>query len=580
MAMDGFSVCALADEINKTLIGAKPDKIQQTEADELLISFFGAGGQKKLRLTANAAVARVCLTDEKKQSPKTAPLFCMLLRKHLTGARLKSVTQPDFERVLVLTFDATDEFGVPCEKHLVAELMGRHSNIVLVGPDEKIIDAIRHVDFSVSSKRQVLPGLTYFPPPPQEKLNPLECDLNGVLRAISCGNAGEKIDKVILNTFRGISPLIAREICVLAFSTCDMFLGELDFTKQLELATACIKMFKIAQTRSFSPCYLIGNDTKKPFEFASVEITQYSGGAQVVKHDSISRIVEDFYAEKDKKERMAHKSARLVKLVSTNLERCAKKLAIQTTELADSKHMEQYKKYGELLTANLYRLKKGDKAAVLEDFYDENCATITIPLDTRLSPADNAQRYFKKYTKAKTAKAEITLQLAKTQAELSYLESVEEALSFANTNDDLAEISQELYEQGYIRRSEKNKKKQTVSKPMEFSSSDGFTILVGKNNKQNDVLTLKTAKNADLWFHTKDIHGSHVVLCYEHGREFSDTAIVEAASLAAKYSKAKNSQNVPVDYTLIKYVKKPSSAAPGMVIYTDNKTVYVTPEKE
>ena len=577
MAMDGFSVAALTFEINKELSGAKPDKIQQTESDELLISFFGPNGQKKLRLTANASVARVCLTEDKKQSPKTAPLFCMLLRKHLSGARLKEVTQPGFERVMVLTFDGTDEFGDPCEKRLVAELMGRHSNLILVGADGRVIDAARQVDFSVSSVRQILPGLAYQSPPPQNKRNPIECDLNTILEALKQADGKEKIDRAVLGLFRGVSPLIAREICIRTFTNCDKFLGELDFSQKLELATSCYTVFQAAAEQKFLPCYLVGKDTGKPFEFAAVNITQYGGAAQVVQNESMSQIVEAFYAERDAKERMAHRSARLTKLVSTNIERCAKKLSVQLAELSDTDNLDKYKKYGELITANLYRINKGDKSAVVEDFYDETLKTVTIPLDMRMSPSENAQRYFKKYAKAKTAKAEITNQLKKTRAELSYLESVEEELSFAETVQDLAEISQELYEQGYVKRTEKNKKKQALSKPMEFQTSDGFTVLVGKNNKQNDILTLKTAKNADLWFHTKDIHGSHVILRYEHGKVFSETAILEAAELAAKYSKAKHSQNVPVDYTLVKFVKKPAGAAPGMVIYTDNKTVYVTP---
>ncbi|MBO5930314.1 MAG: NFACT family protein, partial [Clostridia bacterium] len=479
MAMDGFSICALTDELNRTLLGAKPDKIQQTEADELMISFFGAGTQKKLRLTANAAVARVCLTEDKKQSPQTAPLFCMLLRKHLTGARLKEVRQPDFERVMEFVFDGFDEFGEMCEKRLIAELMGRHSNIILVGADGRVIDAIRHVDFSVSSVRQVLPGMEYCSPPPQEKLNPLTCDLNTVLEALSGAKENQKIDKTILNTFRGISPLVAREICYLAFSTCDKFLKELSFDQQLDLATACIKVFSIAKEKAFSPCYLVSRDTQKPFEFSSVRIGQYEDGAEVIARDSMSQVVEEFYKERDKKERMAHKSARLVKLISTNLERCAKKLSTQLAELSDTENQETYKKYGELLTANLYRLKQGDKTAVLEDFYDENYSQITIPLDMRISPADNAQRYFKKYAKAKTAKRMLKEQLEKTKAELSYLSSVEEELELAETEQDLAEIAQELSEQGYIKRSGKDKNKKAVSKPMEFTTEDGFCVLVG-----------------------------------------------------------------------------------------------------
>ncbi len=579
MAMDGFSVLALTHELNSELSGAKVDKIQQTEPDELLISFFGPTGTKKVRLTANAAVQRVCLTDVKKQSPKTAPLFCMLLRKHLSGARLKSVTQPSFERIMILTFETFDDFGDPCEKKIVAELMGRHSNIILVGEDDRVIDSIKHVDFSLSSVRQILPGLTYVSPPSQEKENPLTLGLNEILETLKKQDKNEKIEKAVLKAFRGVSPLIAREIAANAFSDSDKFLGELSFSEELELASACLRLFKAALEKNFSPCYLIQNDTGKPFEFSAFPIVQYGEMAKTVKSASISEIVEAFYQERDFKERMAHKSAFLVKLVSTNIERCAKKLVVQTAEYHDTENMETYKKYGELITANLYRIRKGEASATVEDFYEENSPSVTISLDTQLTPAENAQRYFKKYTKAKTAQKMLAEQIEKTKRELSYLESVEEELSNAETERDLSEISDELYEEGYIKRKENPKKAKEIAKPMEFFTSDGFCVLVGKNNKQNDLLTMKMAKNADLWLHTKDIHGSHVILRYEHGRTFTDTAILEAAALAAKYSKAKYSDNVPVDYTEVKYVKKPSGAAPGMVIYTDNKTVYVTPKQ-
>jgi len=577
MAMDGFSVAALTFEINNTLLGAKIDKIQQTEPDELLISFFSPKGSYKLRMTANAAVARVALTEVKKQSPKTAPLFCMLLRKHLSGARLKCAVQPEFERVIELVFEAFNDFGELCEKKLVAELMGRHSNIILTGADGRVIDSIKHVDFSVSSVRQIMPGLPYVPPPAQDKINPLTADLNAVLDALKQQDQNDKIDKAVLKSFRGVSPLLAREICTRASLGCDKYLKELLYDELLELATTCITIFKKAERQEFSPCYLTENGTEKPFEFSAFSIAQYGTAATCVSGDSMSEIVETFYQERDRKERMAHKSASLIRLVTTNIERAAKKLAVQTAELDDTKNMELLQKYGELITANLYRIRQGEKNVVVEDYYEAEAPNITIPILDTLTPAENAQRYFKRYAKAKSAKTELTRQLEKTKNELYYLESVEEALSQAETVKDLSEISDELYEQGYLKRTEKSRKKPETAKPMEFETSDGFLVLVGKNNRQNDMLTMKIAKNADLWFHTKDIHGSHVILRYEHGREFTETAIFEAAKLAARYSKAKHSENVPVDYTQVKYVKKPAGASPGMVIYTDNKTVYVTP---
>lgn len=578
--MDGVSVAALVCELNNGLLGARIDKIQQTEDDELLISFYGGcGGGKKLRLTANSQVARVCFTEDKKKSPETAPLFCMLLRKHLSGARFKEAVQPDFERVIKLVFDGTNEFGDICEKYLIAELMGRHSNIILVDETNKIVDSIKRIDFSVSSVRQVLPGLMYENPPSQDKANILTVSLNEIVEKLKQQDKGHKADKAVLGAFLGISPLISREIVYSAFGTTEIYMEQLDYSSLLDLAACCFEIFKKVRDKEFYPCYLIRNDTGKPFEFSAIKINQYETAAEVVAQGSMSEAAENFYREKDKCERLARKSARLVKLVSNNLERCAKKLVTQNSELKDAQNMEKYKRYAELITANLYALKEGEKQAVVVDYYDPEMKEITITLDERLSPANNAQKYFKKYNKAKVAADELTKQIKKTYAELDYLESVEEELIKAETEEDLLEIADELFEQGYLKRpKEQRKKKKEAIRPQEFITDDGFVILVGKNNKQNDLLTLKLAKNSDLWFHTKDIHGSHVILRYEYGREFTDSAIVSAAKYAAKFSKASASSNVPVDYTYVKYVKKPSGAAPGKVIYTNQKTINVKPE--
>ncbi len=579
MAMDGVSVAALINELNNELQGSRVDKIQQTEADELLISFYGgAGGGKKVRLTSNSQVARVCFTEVRKKSPETAPLFCMLLRKHLGGAKFREAVQPDFERVIKLVFDGVNEFGDPCEKYLIAEIMGRHSNIILVDETGKIIDAIKHIDFSVSSVRQVLPGLMYEYPPSQEKSNILTVSLSEIIEILKTQEGGIKADKALLGAFSGISPLISREIVYRAFKTTEIYMEELEYSKLLDLAACCFEVFRAVRGKEFFPCYLVRCDTEKPFEFAAIEIKQYEDTADVIQQNSMSEAAENFYHERDARERLAHRSARLVKIVSNNIDRCAKKLINQKSELADTENMEKYKRYAELITANLYALKENDTEAVVVDYYDPQMPEITIKLDERFSPAVNAQKYFKKYNKAKTAAAELAKQIKIASAELDYLESVEEELKKAETEQDLSEIGDELFEQGYIRRpKDAKKKKKEISKPMEFKTPDGFRVLVGKNNKQNDMLTLKLAKNSDMWFHTKDIHGSHVVLCYEHGKEFTDDAILYAATLAAKYSKASESSQVPVDYTLVKYVKKPSGAAPGMVIYTDQRTVYVNP---
>lgn len=579
MALDGISVAALVEELNNGLSGSRVDKIQQTESDELLISFYGgSGGGKKLRLTANSQVARVCFTQDKKKSPDTAPLFCMLLRKHLSGARFKSAEQPDFERVIKIVFEGTNEFGDLCEKYLIAELMGRHSNIILVDESGKIVDSIKHIDFSVSSVRQVLPGLLYENPPSQDKANILTVTLTEIVDIIKSQDKGLRADKAILDGFLGISPLISREIVYRALGTTDIYLDQLDYSKILDLAQCSFEIFKKVQNKEFSPCYLVRKDTDKPFEFSAVEILQYEDAADVVLQGNLSEAVENFYREKDKKERLSRKSAHLVKLVGNNIDRCAKKLITQRSELSDTENMEKYKRYAELITANLYALKDGERQAVVVDYYDEEMPEITISLDERLSPANNAQKYFKKYNKAKTAAEELTKQIKMAEKELYYLESVEEELKKAETEEDLSEIADELSEEGYLKRpTDKRKKKKEVSRPLEFVTDEGFVILVGKNNKQNDLLTLKMAKNSDMWFHTKDIHGSHVILKYEYGKEFTENSIVAAAKYAAKYSKASESANVPVDYTLAKFVKKPSGAAPGMVIYTNNKTINVKP---
>ena len=579
MAMDGVSIAALVQELNIELSGARVDKIQQTESDELMVSFYGgASGGKKVRLTANPQVARVCITEDKKKSPETAPLFCMLLRKHLGGAKFKEAVQPDFERIIKLVFDGINEFGDTCEKYLIAELMGRHSNIILVDESQKIIDAVKRIDFSVSSVRQVLPGLAYNVPPSQEKQNPMTATLSEIVEILNSQANGEKCEKAILASFSGVSPLTAREIVYRAFKTSDIYMEDLDYSRILDLSACCFEVFREIKEMKFSPCYLVRNDTEKPFEFSAFPILQYEDGAKAVLCDTMSSAVEDFYRERDLKERLTRKSARITKVVSNNIDRCAKKLIAQTEELADTENMEKYRRYAELITANLYALTENSDKAVVVDYYDEEMPEITITLDKRVSPAVNAQRYFKKYTKAKNAEEELKKQIGLARQELDYLESVEEEIKKAENEEDLTEIAEELFEQGYIKRQKDvRKKKKTVSSPMEFTTPDGFRVLVGKNNKQNDMLTLKMAKNSDLWFHTKDIHGSHVILCYEYGREFSDETILFAARLAAKYSKASGSSQVPVDYTQVKFVKKPSGAAPGKVIYTEQSTVYVTP---
>ena len=377
-----------------------------------------------------------------------------------------------------------------------------------------------------------------------------------------------------------MSPLIAREIVYRAVSLTDVYAGELNMSQKLDIATEGYKLFKEIEEGNFCPNYIINGETGKYVDFSVVPIYQYENMANVVKCNSPASLIYEYYKERGRKERVQRRNAELLKVVTNNMERCAKKIERQMTELAETEKRELWKISGELITANIYRINQSEKSVTLENYYEDGAPLIEIALDTSITPAQNAQKYFKKYNKAKTAQKELTKQLEIAKTELYYLESVEEEIEKAQTPEALSEIAMELSEQGYIKRQENKKQtKQKMSMPTETRTSDGFLVYIGRNNKQNDYLTFKIAHNNDLWFHTKDIHGSHVVMRYEQEREFTDEAIIEAAQMAAFYSKAKNSDNVPVDFTKIKFVKKPSGAKPGFVIYTDNKTVYVTPKE-
>lgn len=579
MALDGILVNALVREFDEKFKGLRIDKIYQPEHDELLLMLHGKNGSYKLYLSANASIPRVCISEEAKGSQNTPPVFCMLLRKHLANGKIASVTQPDFERVIKFEVEGYNEFGDLTVKTLIIEIMGRHSNIILTDENGKILDSIKRVDFSVSSVRQILPGLTYQNPPSQGKKNPIACGVSDFLEALE--SSEKKADKCILDAFSGVSPLIAREIVYRGIGYSDIFAGEMTTSQKLDVGTEGYKLFKDVEEGNFYPNYLINSETKKYVDFSVVNITQYENMAETIECESAGKLVYEYYKERGRKERAQRRNAELLKVVTNNIERQAKKIERQMLELSDTEKKELWKISGELITANIYRINQGDKKVFLENYYEEGSPQIEISLDTSITPAQNAQRYFKKYSKAKTAEEELTKQIKLAKEELFYLESVEEEIEKAQTPEALSEIAEELKEQGYIKRQEKGKpKKQKQAMPEERKTSDGFTVFIGKNNKQNDFLTCKMAHGNDLWFHTKDIHGSHVVMRFENDREFTDSSIVEAAQFAAFYSKAKNSDNVPVDYTKIKFVKKPTGAKPGYVIYTNNKTVYVTPKEK
>ncbi|MBE7021674.1 MAG: fibronectin/fibrinogen-binding protein [Ruminococcaceae bacterium] len=578
MAFDGLVIRALAQELHKKLKNARLDKIYQPETDELLLALHGPEGAYKVTLSANASIPRVALCESTKENPAKAPMFCMLLRKHLGAAHVIAVRQPQLERMLFFDFETRNELGDLVRKSLVVEMMGRHSNIIFIDEHGRVADSIKRIDFSISSKRQILPGLPYEMPPTQNKLNPLDCSLEDFLEVLSGPREADTVSRLIVGRFQGVSPLVARELVFRAFGETDRPCQALDYAQCLDLATAMHQLFAEVNRGDFTPCMLTDAETGRLMEFSAVSITQYGSAAFCSPESSMGYLIEQFYRARDKKERMLRRGANLAKTVSVNLERCAKKLQLQAAELSDTEKREEWRQFGELITANMYQMEKGLKSIRVQNYFDESLPMVVIPLDETLSPSANAQRYYKKYNKAKTAREELLKQMKLAKEELSYLESVEEALLRAETDADLSQIGDELAAQGYLRRpKEMRRKKENPAAPAAFTTKDGFSILAGRNNRQNDYLTCKLAHGRDLWFHAKNIPGSHVVLCYDPDRPFTEAAITEAAALAAQLSKAREAEKVPVDYTEIKNVKKPAGAKPGFVIYTTNKTAYVTP---
>ena len=576
MALDAVCVSCLAKEIEEKIIGGRIDKIYQPERDEIVLTVRTFEENYKIVLCANSTYPRVHFTTVNKKNPATAPLFCMLLRKHLQSGKIVSVKQVKFERIVEFEIESYDELGDLTVKKLIIEIMGRHSNIILTIND-KIIDSIKHIDLTVSSVRQVLPGF-FYEYPPERDITPLV--MAGEDLKIDISAKGELCSKSIMASVSGISPLTAREIVYSCFGSTDVRNEQIEDEKAL--IAEIIKLSERVKNAEFKPTLITDAFTGKLIDFSAIPINQYENAANTEESLSMSEIIDKFYSKKDAAERMRQKSADLVKLLNTNRERAAKKQGILLATLKDAENKDKYKIYGELITANLYRIAEGDREAVVENYYEEEMPTVKISLDAMLSPSQNAQKYFKRYQKAKNAEIEAAKQLEENEATLDYLESTLVSVLNAESESDLNAIRTELAEQGYLKRIvlKKNKKLPNTSKPMHFVSSDGFDIYVGRNNTQNDYLTLKLANSNDLWFHTKNIHGSHVIIKLGLDKNVPETTMREAAQLAAYYSKARESSQVPVDYTAVKNVKKPNGAKPGMVIYDVYNTVYVTPNNE
>ncbi|MBQ2668215.1 MAG: NFACT family protein [Clostridia bacterium] len=580
MALDGVFLRHLKKEIHAALLNSRVDKVFQPNRDELILAFRGFDAAHKLLISARANSARINLTKIPVENPLQPPMLCMLLRKKLQGAKLIDITQPDLERALMLKFDSVNELGDHVELTLAVEIMGRYSNIILVDENGKIIDALKRVDAEMSSERLVLPGLLYRLPPPQDKLSMLECTAEEVLERIDQLPKDMELSKALLSVLQGVSPIVAREVEHNVGRGNEVLIRSMDEKTRERTRFFVGRLMDTVRDVDGQP-YMVVDPQKKPKDFAYIDIHQYSWAMTVYKKDTFSAMLDDFYAERDQIERMRVKSADLLRLLTNHTDRLSRKIANQTAELETCAQREVYRVKGDLLSANMYAIEKGLKSVQLQNFYDENLAEIEIALDPALTPQQNAQKYYKNYRKAKTAEDKLTEQIALAQTELTYLDSVFESLTLAVNERDLNEIRTELMEQGYVRmqKGKRNQKQPAVSAPLKFTTSDGFTVLVGRNNRQNDKLTMKDANNNDIWFHTKNIPGSHTVLVTD-GKQPTEKAMEEAAVLAARHSRAKDSAQVPVDYTQIRHVFKPQGAKPGMVNYVNYKTIFVDPTKE
>ena len=573
MALDGAFLHCIRDEL-LPLIGTRIDKISQPTRDTLILSFRGKGGATRMLCSASADAARVHITEESVENPPQPPMFCMLLRKHISGGKLEDIEQDGLERILRFKIRSNNELGDSVLLTLAVEIMGRCSNIILVNETGRIIDSIRRVDEDMSRVRLVLPATEYTTPPREARiclLNATSADIEAALQSAPEGS----LNKALIRLFEGISPIVAREW--------EFFAGRGNpLTLPLDAETQSRLLFAIAQTQDVllhggAKFTTLRTKEGQLKDFSFQHIAQYGALMISAEYESASATLDAFFAQRDKYTRLKQRANDLFRFLAATSERISKRLANQKQELLACDTMELDRRRGDLLSANLYRLQRGDSAARLEDFYEESMPMVEIPLDVRLTPPQNAQAYYKKYQKACTAKKKLTVLIANGEQELSYIDSVFDALTRAEGESDIAQLRVELVEQGYLRENRKSPKPPKALPPMEFLSTDGFHILVGRNNHQNDQLTLKIAEKLDFWMHTQSIHGAHVLVqC--GGETPPDTTLEQAAMLAAYFSKGRDSAQVAVDYCLAKFVKKPAGARPGMVIYTNYQTAFVTPD--
>lgn len=569
MPLDAVCLQGVVTELAPLITGSRIEKIQQPARDQIILLLRGS---RRLLLSASGGQPRLHLTETLRDNPAQPPMFCMLLRKYLSGGIIEKIEQIPLERVVKLTISAADELGERSRYFLLLEAFPRRANLILTDKNSHILDCLRRIDFEMNQERQVLPGLFYRLPATPDKLNPFTVEMEEFYNRASAA-ADTPADEFLVNTFNGMSPLVARELAFRGYGSVDAPLPQ-----AADALWAAFSAWRdTVNENNFTPVMLKRIDA--PMDFSYMPIAQYGAAVQQENYSSFSALLDDFYAKREQAERVKQKGQDLLKTANNAAARLRRKIVLQEKELLDSKDRDKWRIYGELITANLYRMERGMRCLTAQNYYDPECKDVNIPLDVKLSPQENAAKYFKKYTKAKAAEKHITQQLEMGRAELQYLESVLQELTLAESEQDFNDIRSELIDGGYLRSKGKKQSFQRPSKPREFRSTNGLRILVGRNNRQNDRLTTKDAEKWDLWFHTQRIHGSHVILS-TGGAQPDEESIAEAASLAAYFSQAQGSTKVPVDYTPVKYVKKPVGAKPGMVVYTTYKTILTDPDEK
>ncbi len=579
MAFDAGMLACIISEIRKTALGARVEKVFQPERDEIVLQMRSFEGGRRLLINAGSNNPRVGFTDLVKENPSSPPMLCMLLRKYLQGAKLVEVSQEGFERVVSFLFETRDEMGFSCHRSLIVEIMGKYSNMMFTDGDGKVISVLRPVDFTTSGLRQVLPGMKYELPPKQDKQNPMEETREGFLDRLAKVSPDAPCDRYLSNTYLGISATVSREIAYRANGRLECSVGQTDANK---LADAFFGLIDEICRERFSPCMVM--DGEKPVEYAFCELTHY-GDLTVKPYERPYQMLDAFFGGRDREIRIKQRAADVLRILTAADTRIRKKLELQRGELADCEKGSDYKKKADLITANLYQLSRGMTRVELTDYEDYredgSFGVCVIELDSRLSPAANAQRFYKRYNKSKTAKVELSRQIALGENELKYLDSVFDALTHAETAADLAEIREELFRSGYASRMKNYtaSKKQPAPTVAEFRTTNGYRVFCGKNNIQNEYITHKLAGKNDYWFHVKNLPGSHTVLICD-GEEPPERDFTDAAEIAAAFSKGADGQNVEVDYTLVRNVKKPAGGKPGLVIYHTNWSCVVTPKAE